>query len=234
MREEDLEYIASQECSIGMIILRQRPPGAGEEPITEIYLDHRILMSSQVTVSERALASLAIERHGGKDLRVLIGGLGLGYTAHEALASDRVARVEVVELLQPVIDWMHDGLVPLSKELSGELASGGRLEIRYGDVYADLRESPRTKYDLILIDVDNSPVEALGAPNDAFHSAKGVALAREHLAEGGVLGVWSCAESDEFVAALREVFPDVEACALDFFNNVVKEPETNWVFLARR
>ena len=83
---------------------------------------------------------------GGKlpAARVLVGGLGLGYTAHEALASDRVARVEVVELLQPVISWMRDGLVPLSEVLSRELAADGRLEIRQGDVYADLREPPRT------------------------------------------------------------------------------------------
>jgi spermidine synthase len=216
-----------------MIILRQRDAAGAEGPITEITLDHRFLMSSLNTVSERALSSFAIKWHGGENLRVLVGGLGLGYTAHEALASDRVGHVEVVELLEPVIGWTRDGLVPLSQELISELAAGGRLEIRQGDVYLELHEPPRKKYDLILIDVDNSPEEALGAPNDAFHSAQGAALAREHLAAGGVLGVWSTESSEAFVEALRSVFAEVEARALDFFNPVTNEPETNWVFLAR-
>jgi len=216
-----------------MIILRQRDAAGAGGPITEITLDHRFLMSSLNTVSERALSSLAIQWHGGENLRVLVGGLGLGYTAHEALASDRVGRVEVVELLEPVISWTRDGLVPLSHELLSELAPGGRLQIRQGDVYLELREPPRTKYDLILIDVDNSPEEALGAPNDAFHSAAGAALAHEHLAEGGVLGVWSTEPGDAFVEALRSVFAEVQSRALDFFNPVTNEPETNWVFLAR-
>ncbi len=111
----DFEVIAAEESPLGMVILRQRK--LASEPgvlATEITFDHQFLMSSIVAVSERALSSLAIEWHGGDSLRVLVGGLGLGCTAHEAIASDRVSRVEVVELLRPVIDWMSNGLVPLS------------------------------------------------------------------------------------------------------------------------
>lgn len=230
----DFDVVAAAPSPLGMIILRRRDPVGVEGPITEITLEHRFLMSSLTTVSERALASLAIAWHGGDALRVLVGGLGLGYTVHEALSSARVGRVVVVELLEPVIQWMRDGVVPLSQELSRAQGPGGRLEIRQGDVYAHLREPPRSKLDLILIDVDNSPEEALGAPNDAFHSAEGAALAREHLDPGGVLGVWSTGASDAFVGALRSVFPAVEAHAIDFFNPVTGEAETNWVFLARR
>ncbi len=230
----DFEIIAAEPCPLGMIMLRQREIATEpEEAIVEIALDHQFLMSSRNTFSERALSSLAIDWHGGQDLRVLVGGLGLGYTAHEALASDRVGRVEVVELAEPVIAWMRDGLMPLSPEICRASTPGGRLRIRQGDVYAELRNAPQARHDLILIDVDHAPDEALGAPNDAFHSEAGVAQAREQLAEGGVLGVWSYHACEPFVAALRSVFAEVEARPLAFFNPVSESQETNWVFLAR-
>lgn len=230
----DFEIIAAEESPLGMIILRERAPlSDGAEPIVEITLDHQFLMSSLSTASERALSRLAIEWHGGKGLHVLVGGLGLGYTAHQALASHRVARVDVVELLNPVITWMRSGMVPISGALGAELAPGGRMTIRQGDVYGELQADPVTSYDLILIDVDHAPDDALGEPNDAFHSSQGVALAREHLAEGGVLGVWSCTANDAFTAVLRSVFREVEARPVEFLNRLLGEPETNWVFLAR-
>jgi spermidine synthase len=228
------EIVAAEPSPLGMIILRQRV--LASEPggvVAEITLDHQFLMSSRATASERALSSLAIAWHGGRDLRVLVGGLGLGYTAHEALASDRVARVEVVELLEPVANWMRDGLVPLSSALAPELRPGGRLAIRLGDVYAELREAPNLAYDLILVDVDHSPDEPLGAPNEAFHSARGAALAGEHLAPDGVLAVWSYAPNDAFADALRDTFREVDARPVGFFNPVTEERETNWIFLAR-
>ena len=72
-------------------------------------------MSSHITYSERALSRIALEMHPGKSLRVLVGGLGLGYTAWEVLQSDRVATCEVVEYVPAVIQWMKEGLVPLSE-----------------------------------------------------------------------------------------------------------------------
>ncbi len=92
--------------------------------VTEVTLNHEFLMSSLYTDSERALARTAIQIHSGEDLRVLVGGLGLGYTAREALLSDRVARVEVVELLPQVIDWLARGLVPLASELRDDMGDG--------------------------------------------------------------------------------------------------------------
>ena len=234
MSQQDFEIIAAEESPLGMIILRQRQLTPDPQDwVTEITLEHQFLMSSLVTVSERALSSAAIQWHGGVDLRVLVGGLGLGYTADEALASDRVGHVEVVELLSPVIGWMRDGLIPNSQALRNAMGPGGRLEIRQGNVYADLRQPSDVKYDLILIDVDHAPDSALGQPNDAFHSVQGVALARDHLTPGGVLAVWSCAPSDAFVNALSAVFEEVETRTIDFFNPVVDAAETNWIFLAR-
>ena len=99
--------------------------------------------------------------HSGDELQVLVGGLGLGYTAREALLSGRVARVEVVELLPQVIDWLAGGLVPLSSELQEEMGKRRRLIVTEGDVYRRLADPPGDRLDVILIDVDHSPDERL-------------------------------------------------------------------------
>ena len=122
-----------------MLCLRRREllsqPGT---IVTEVTLNHEFLMSSLYTDSEKALAQTALQMHPGQELQVLVGGLGLGYTAQEALLCDRVAAVEVVELLPQVIDWLAQGLVPLSPELIGE----PRLVVTEGDVYGRLRAAP--------------------------------------------------------------------------------------------
>ena len=230
MDASELEILAYEPSPLGMICLRRR--GIASEPgavVTEITLDHQFLMSSRNTASERALARIALEMHAGRDLRVLVGGLGLGYTAREVLASSRVARVEVVELLRPVIDWLDRGLVPLAEELRAD----ARLAVSEGDVYRRLASPPAGTHDLILVDVDHSPDEPLGAGSAAFYGESGLALAREHLAADGVLGVWSYAASPRFADALRRVFREVRVEPLRFENPVVGAAETNWLFFAR-
>jgi len=99
-----VEVPASEQTSLGMVYLRQRElrslPGT---VVLELRVDHVLLMSSCSTHSERALARRAIELHGGEALDVLVGGLGLGYTAREALRSTDVARLEVIQLLPALI-----------------------------------------------------------------------------------------------------------------------------------
>jgi spermidine synthase len=226
----DFEIIAAEPSPIGMICLRRRESLA--EPggfVTEITLDHRFLMSSAVTDSERALAFHALAMHEGRTLRVLVGGLGLGYTAREALQSERVARVDVVEFLPPVIDWLARGLLPLATELQAD----PRFAVIEGDVYHRLATLPARRYDVILIDVDNSPDEQLGDANASFYSEAGLTLAKRHLAEDGVLGVWSYADSAMFEKTLGRVFREVRVEPVHFENGVVGESETNWLFFAR-
>lgn len=227
MRTTNLDVLAYEKSPIGMICLRTRELVA--EPrtiITEITVDHELLMSSYHTTSERALSSCALARHEGKDLSVLIGGLGLGYTAQEALESPRVGHVDVVEYLPQVVDWMRDGLVPLSDELNADT----RFHVVQADVYAMLAATPERRYDLVLIDVDHSPDERLGEKDAFFYTEPGLVEARRHLEPGGVLGVWSYAESSPFVDAMRAVFPRVEVEAVDFENDLTEETETNWIF----
>ena len=229
-KTSNLEVLAYEETPLGMICLRRREllsvPGT---IVTEITLDHEMLMSSYHTASERALSSLALERHNGRELSVLIGGLGLGYTAHEVLRSSAVAKVDVVEYLPQVVDWLYDGLIPLSEELNADQ----RLKVVRDDVYARLAAPPEHAYDLILIDVDHSPDERLGSENDGFYAEEGLRAAKRHLAPGGLLGVWSYAESSPFADAMRSVFKRVDVEQVSFENLLVEETETNWLFLGR-
>ena len=234
MKTSEIEFVDHEDTSIGTLVLRRIQ--LASEPgtvVTEINLDHEFLMSSHVTVSERALSSIALEMHSGDDLQVLVGGLGLGYTAWEVLESPRVARAEVVELVPAVVRWMAEGLVPLSEELNAE----PRLEVVQGSVFDKLAEPPQVggpRFDLILIDVDHSPAEHLGDdPNDLFYTAEGLRAARRHLAPGGVFGVWSYAESSPFADALREVFEEVRAEPITFMNDVIGAETTDWLFFAR-
>jgi spermidine synthase len=156
-----------------MLCLRRREllsrPGT---IVTEVTLNHEFLMSSLYTDSERALARTALQMHSGEDLRVLVGGLGLGYTAREALLSNRVAQVEVMELLPQVIDWLDEGLVPLASELRGER----RLVVTQGDVFQRLAGPPDDLLDLILIDVDHSPEDKLNDQSVSFYTTQGICL----------------------------------------------------------
>jgi spermidine synthase len=234
MNDSNIEFLAHQDTAIGTLILRRRAllskPGT---VVTEITLDHQFLMSSHITVSERALSRIALEMHTGDQLQVLVGGLGLGYTAWEVLQSPRVARAEVVEFAPAVIAWMEEGLVPLSSRLAGE----PRVAIVEGDVFQRLALPPDPAgppFDLILIDVDHSPAEHLGdARNDGFYTAEGLRAARRHLAPGGVLGVWSYAESSPFAEALRQVFREVRIEPVTFVNDLLDEETTDWLFFAR-
>lgn len=233
MSGSNLEILAYESTPLGLLCLRRREllsrPGT---IVTEITLNHEFLMSSYITSSERALARRALEMHAGSELRVLVGGLGLGYTAHEALVvgGDRVAQVEVVEYLPQVIDWIEQDLVPLASELKAD----PRLTIVEGDVYDRLSQSPQHKYDLILIDVDHSPEEQLGNNNTDFYTEGGLQQAQRHLNDGGILGVWSYAEHSPFATALRTVFSEILIDPITVWNDLVDEEQTDWLFFARR
>lgn len=230
MSRSNLQILAYETTPLGYLCLRRREllsrPGT---MVTEITLDHQLLMSSHNTVSERALATETLARHPGDDLSVLVAGLGLGYTAAALLQSARVARLEVVELLPAVIGFLTEGLVPLSSEL----LSDARFGVRQGDGYALLQGQAVERWDLVLIDVDHSPEDHLGAGNQSFYTRSGLISAKRHLATGGMLAVWSYAESSPFVDALHAAFAVVEVVPVSYFNDLVDEEHTDWLFLAR-
>ena len=232
MTEGTFEILAWEDTDVGTLCLRTRHLARLSQPITEITIDEAMLMSSHLTLSERTLARRGVELCPiERPLSVLVGGLGLGYTAREALSfpPGRVARVEVVELSAAVIGWTERGLIPLSAELGAD----PRLAIVKGDVYARLLALKASPHDVILIDVDHSPEHPLAAGSLPFYEEEGLRAAKAHLAPDGVLGVWSYAEHSPFEAALRRVFTDVHVEPVTVMNDLLGEEQTDWLFFAR-
>ncbi len=230
----DYDVLDSVETPIGLIYLYRRE--LLNQPGVEVYsvdIDGRLLMSSVSPRSERQLATSALAMHRGEGLRVLIGGLGLGYTAQAALENARPSTVRVVDRMDFVIRWLKEGLLPLSEELNAD----ERLELVQGDVYADLLGPASATWDLILVDVDHSPDEPLDTASRAFYSAEGQKRVAEHLAPGGVLGVWSAQDHDSFAAVLAETYPETSREHVRWtveHEGECKEPLHNVLFFARK
>ncbi|WP_222264123.1 spermidine synthase [Modestobacter marinus] len=147
------------------------------------------------TSTERALATEALRRCGGQDLTVLVGGLGLGWTAAAALADPRVTAVEVVELQPPLVGWAEQGLLPALP------VADPRLRLHVGDVSVHLAGA-RARYDAVLLDVDNGPVFLVHPTNAGLYEQPGLAAALGALRPGGVLAIWSSAPVPELAGRL--------------------------------
>lgn len=165
------------------------------------------LMSSRMHGSEEALARLACARVGAVDRpRVLVGGLGMGFTLRAALdllPSDAI--VTVTELVPAVIAWNR---APLAA-LAAHPLSDARVRVEVADVGFTLRAN-RARFDVILLDVDNGPTAFTAAANDGLYNNGGVAAAHAALRPGGTLAVWSAWEDRKFEQRLRYHGFDVE------------------------
>jgi spermidine synthase len=166
-----------------------------------IMLGANELMNSRLSGSEEALATLSLAKLAGRPgPRVLIGGLGMGFTLRAALAAAGAeARVTVVELVPAVVAWARG---PMAELHAGSL-DDPRVTIIEDDVGAVIRKA-QASYDAILLDVDNGP-DGLSRPgNDTLYGAKGLGEARRALAPGGVLAVWSSAPDPRFTTRLKQ------------------------------
>lgn len=154
------------------------------------------LMNSRLSGSEEALAGLAAQRVAGRaGPKVLIGGLGMGFTLRAALAAFPVgARITVAELVPEVVAWARG---PMGQVHGDSL---DRARIFVGDVAGAIAEGG---WDAILLDVDNGPEGLTRRANDGLYSEAGLVAARAALTPGGVLAVWSSAQHPPFTARLR-------------------------------
>ncbi len=231
---KSIEELDCRETPLGELVLRRRrSPSAPDEPVYEVKLDNEMLMSSTVNASERALASLALDRRGDEPCDVLVGGLGLGYTAAAALEFACVRRLVVVELLTPVIDWHLSRLVPTASALLDD----PRCTFVEGDFFKHVAPGASAEhggcYDVILLDIDHSPESWLQPRHGGFYTAGGLGGISEHLRPSGVFGIWSASEpSLRFLDLLGSVLPDVRSHEISFFNPHVGETDSNWVVVA--
>ena len=203
---QEPEILASSERSIGLLYLSRYPEETHPDGwVYTVHIDGELLMSSVSPLSERMLATYAIEAHKGTGkLKILVGGLGLGHTAEAALASPRTSLVRVIDRMDFVIGWIRDGRLPLSELLNGD----ERVELVLGDVYADLLGRPTEKWDIILVDVDHSPEMPLDPASADFYTVEGQQRVAQHLAPGGVMGVWSAHDNPPFAAVMAEAYPE--------------------------
>ena len=204
-----MEYdeIARAESPRGEVVLRRRSADGGPA-VLELRVNGVFVMDTQETTTERALARLALEVVADPRT-VLVGGLGLGFTAHEVLADPRVERVDVVELEEAVVTWMRDGTVPHGPELLADR----RIRVVNADVATVVEEAGAATYDLALMDVDNGPGHLVHEQNAALYQAGFLAEVHRTLTPGGALVVWAADPAPALGTALRDVFGSCEEAA---------------------
>lgn len=198
-RDEPAHTVAREGTPHGEVALRRR----GD--VLELVVDGAFAMDTVDTSTEVALATEALRRHPAP-AHVLVGGLGLGFTARAVLDDARVERLDVVELAEPLVRWSRQGLVP---ELAG--LEGARCALHVADV-ADVlagEGGPAGPWDVVLLDVDNGPDFLVHAANAGLYEEAGLAAAAAVLAPGGVLVVWSSHVAPGLFAALRSVAGEV-------------------------
>jgi spermidine synthase len=232
LRFEELDWSPSP---IGEVSLRRRRGPGSNVDIFEVKLGDEFLMSSLFTVAEIELARLALARLPGSDLDVIVGGLGLGFTAQAVLADERVRELLVVDALEPVIRWHKSGLVPLGPELTGD----DRCRFVHGDFFAMTDRAgfdpkvPDRVFDAVLVDIDHSPRHPLADGSAGFYDVDGSRRLAGRIRPGGVFALWSNDPPDEdYLAVLRQVFVEVAAEVVTFPNPLQDRMATNTVYLA--
>ncbi|BCP51688.1 spermidine synthase [Kaistia sp. 32K] len=165
-----------------------------------IMIGSNELMNSRLSGSEEALASLSAERIAGRaSPRILIGGLGMGFTLRAALAEfGPDAAITVAELVPAVVAWARGPMQPVF----GDCLDDPRVKIHVGDVGDPIRAG-RGSFDAILLDVDNGPDGLTRESNDGLYTLQGLGAAYGALRPGGVLAVWSSGPSAVFTQRLR-------------------------------
>ena len=232
MKVEELGY---QQTPLGDLTLRRRlEPRLDNREVFEVKLGDEYLMSSLFTEAERQLATLGLAPLSGK-LDVVIGGLGLGYTAAEALKNKNLNSLLVIDLFQSVIDWHNQALVPLGAGLRDD----PRCELRQGDFFALVRTgfdttAPNRKFDAVLLDIDHSPEHFLDTNNESFYTTQGLTAIRHQLKPGGTFALWSNdPENAVFTAHLNQAFSAATAHNIEFANPYTGLMSANSVYVAQ-
>lgn len=229
------EELDRQPTDIGEISLRRRLEPTLQIDVFEVKIGEDGLMSSLITDGEEAVSTLGLAATDNTDLDVIVGGLGLGYTAKTALDDPRVASMRVVDALAPVIDWHRRGLVPIGTCL----ADDDRCEFVHGDFF-DLAASgfefgadAPSSFDAVLLDIDHSPRHLLDPRNAPFYELAGVERLAACLRPGGVFSLWSNDPPDvPYLALLEAVFDRATAEVVTFPNVLTGIDTSSTIYVA--
>ncbi len=233
---EELDF---QKTPLGDISLRRRSePRLDGEILYEVKLNDDFLMSSLFTEAEIQLARLglaALKNHK-QDLDIVVGGLGLGYTAFAALEDPSVKSLRVIDVMAPVIDWHQRGLVPLGEKLT----SDPRCTLVHADFFKVATTSggfdpadPDRLVHAVLLDIDHSPSHWLNSGNSTFYTESALVKMAKKIHPGGIFGLWSNdPPENEFIYLLESVFASTESHIVTFPNPYTCGESTNTVYLA--
>jgi spermidine synthase len=233
---EELDY---QKTPLGELILRRRRIlSLGGIEIYEVKLGDEFLMSSLFHEVEEALAHRGLGELTGENWDVVVGGLGLGYTAVAALEHREVASLLIVDALLPVIEWHRRGLVPLG----GQLTSDPRCRMVEADFFEQAQsrdgfdpQQAGRKFHAVLLDIDHSPRSLLHPRNAEFYKAEGLKKLAAHLHPGGVFALWSDdPPEEEFLELLGGAFATARAHVVTFPNPVTESDSASTVYVAEK
>ena len=237
---EEIDY---QETPRGAISLRKRSePRLDNKVLYEVKMNDEFLMSSLFVEAEVELSKLGLAKFNGQNIDVIVGGLGLGYTAKAALDFPNVKSLCVVDVMAPVISWHEKGLVPLGNELTNDercrYALGDFFEFATAENinFDGSTAKPETDVDkvhAVLLDIDHTPSYWLNPENSRFYSIESLTAMKNKILDGGVFGLWSDEAPDsDFVAILKSVFKNVETHMVYFPNPYTGEKSSNSVYIA--
>ena len=234
---EELDY---QKTQLGDISLRRRSePKLDGKTLYEVKLDDEFLMSSLFTEAEIQLSRLGLaalkENNHKQDLDIVVGGLGLGYTAFAALEDSAVKSLRVIDVMVPVIDWHRRGLVPLGNELTSDprctLIHADFFEVATSPGGFDPADPDRLVH-AVLLDIDHAPSHWLNSGNSSFYTESALAKMANKLHPGGIFGLWSNDPPEtEFTNLLKSVFQSSESHIVTFPNPYTGSDSSNTVYL---
>ena len=232
----DFEELDFRETPLGELSLRRRRMLSLGVEIYEVKLGEAFLMSSLFHEVEEALAHLGLAELKGGGWEVVVGGLGLGYTAVAALEHRDVASLLIVDALEPVIEWHQRGLVPLGEKLT----SDPRTQMLHANFFERAQsadgfdpEQPGRKFHAVLLDIDHSPRNLLHPRNAAFYQTEGLRALAAHLHPGGIFALWSDDPPDEeFLSVLGGAFATARAHVVTFPNPLTEADSASTVYVA--
>jgi spermidine synthase len=229
---EGWEYVelARATSERGEVVLRERRPALPEGPgdpaaVIELRVNGVFVMDTLETTSELALATAALSQVE-EPRTVLVGGLGLGFTAHEVLSDRRVERLVVAEVEEALVGWLRDGTVPHGPAFLAD----ERLTVVVADVRQVVAETPSDTYDLVLLDVDNGPGFLVYDDNAEVYEPAFLRAVADALRPGGAVAIWSAAEAPGLHEALTQVFGHAAPLPLDV--RLQGRDEQYWLYLA--